>query len=59
MDIFERLEETKRKINYAENVLAQGGLELWEAKEFSSILSDYYDEIKELHIAIELYKNNY
>lgn len=53
MSAIEQLNSIKGQLNYVNNVLAIGGLEAWEAKEYSSLAKDYENEIIRLTNHIE------
>ena len=45
MNAIEQLNSIKGQLNYVNNVLSIGGLEAWEAKEYSNLAKDYEEEI--------------
>ncbi len=45
MNAIEQLNSIKGQLNYVNNVLAIGGLEAWEAKEYSNLAEEYEEEI--------------
>lgn len=66
MNAIEQLNNIKGQLSYVNNVLSIGGLEAWEAKEYSNLAKEYEEEIVRLtnHIEsnIEIFassKNNY
>ena len=45
MNAIEQLNSIKDQLNYVNNILSIGGLEAWEAKEYSNLAKDYEEEI--------------
>ena len=45
MNAIEQLNSIKGQLNYVNNILSIGGLEAWEAKEYSNLAKDYEEEI--------------
>ena len=45
MNAIEQLNSIKGQLNHVNNVLSIGGLEAWEAKEYSNLAKDYEEEI--------------
>jgi hypothetical protein len=41
-------EEIQSKIMYCESVLRNNDLEVWEAREYNSLINDYKNEIAEI-----------
>ena len=53
MNVLDQISELKGRLNYVNNVLNAGGLELWEAKEYTSLQSDYITEIQSLELHVQ------
>ena len=53
MNAIEQLNSIKGQLNYVNNVLSIGGLEAWEAKEYSNLAKEYEEEIARLANHIE------
>ena len=45
MNAIEQFNSIKGQLNYVNNILSIGGLEAWEAKEYSNLAKDYEEEI--------------
>ena len=48
MNAIEQLNSIKGQLNYVNNILSIGGLEEWEAKEYSNLAKEYEEEIVRL-----------
>lgn len=59
MNVIEQLKSIKGQLKYVKNVLAMGGLEKWEIKEYESLIKDYNAEIKRLKICIKVLNNQH
>jgi hypothetical protein len=53
MNAIEQMNSIKGQLNYVNNVLAIGGLESWEAKEYRNLAKEYEQEIAKLEKHIE------
>ena len=53
MNAIEQLNNIKGQLSYVNNVLSIGGLEAWEAKEYSNLAKEYEEEIVRLTNHIE------
>jgi hypothetical protein len=53
MNAIEQLNSIKGQLSYVNNILAVGGLEAWEAKEYSNVAKEYEEEIIRLTSHIE------
>lgn len=53
MNAIEQLNSIKGQLSYVNNVLSIGGLEAWEAKEYSNLAKEYEEEIVRLTNHIE------
>lgn len=53
MNVTEQLNRLENQLRYTQSILAQGGLQQWEAKEYSQVAKQYEDEILELKSYIQ------
>jgi hypothetical protein len=53
MNVTEQLIRLESQLKYTQSILAQGGLQQWEAKEYSQVAKQYEDEILELKSYIQ------
>lgn len=53
MNVLNQISELKGQLQYANNVLNAGGLQQWEAKEYSSLAIRYEEEIIRLQKHVE------
>ena len=55
MNVTEQLIRLENQLKYTQSILAQGGLQQWEAKEYSQVAKQYENEIIELKAYIKKY----
>lgn len=53
MNVLTQTIELKSKLSYVNQVLSNGGLEAWEAKEYSNLAVEYVNEINQLEDYVE------